>query len=85
MASALPAGLALLVTFAAVQQPFDPAGRPNRSQQGPWNNDVRVYRVGADGTTEHLATFERAGVPTVARLRDGRYRGWVERQYGAAA
>jgi len=43
------------------------AGRP-----GPWNNDVLVYRIAADGTAEQTATFERAGVPTLARLTDGR-------------
>ena len=41
-------------------------------RQGPWNNDVLVYRIAADGTSEQLATFERAGVPTLARLADGR-------------
>ena len=31
-----------------------------------------VYGVGKDGRSEKLATFERAGVPTLARLSDGR-------------
>ena len=51
---------------------FDAQGRPNRSRSGPWNNDVCVYRIGNSGTIEKLASFERAGVPTVARLKDGR-------------
>ena len=29
-----------------------------------------VYRVSADGATEKLATFDRAGVPTLARLKE---------------
>src|SRR5688572_14053023 len=43
------------------------AGRP-----GPWDNDVLVYRVNADGTHAQVATFERAGVPTIARLAEGK-------------
>lgn len=31
-----------------------------------------VTRIGTDGRQERLATFERAGVPTAARLQDGR-------------
>ncbi|HEY1172680.1 MAG TPA: hypothetical protein VGH19_15025 [Verrucomicrobiae bacterium] len=44
-----------------------PAGTP-----GPWDADVVVYRAGTDGKAEKMATFERAGVPTVARMKDGR-------------
>jgi hypothetical protein len=33
---------------------------------------VLFYRASAGGNLEKLATFERAGVPTVARLKDGR-------------
>lgn len=47
-------------------------GRPDRDRPGPWDNDVLVYRVGRDGRSQKLATFERAGVPTLARLADGR-------------
>jgi hypothetical protein len=39
---------------------------------GPWNRDVIAYRVSAGGAVEKAATFERAGVPTLARLKDGR-------------
>ena len=52
--------------------PFNPQGQPNRQRPGPWDNDVLVYRASADGNVEKLATFPRAGVPTVARLKDGR-------------
>jgi hypothetical protein len=45
---------------------------PNDARPGPWNNDVLVYRSDLDGRLEQLATFERAGVPTLARLQDGR-------------
>lgn len=44
----------------------------DRNRPGPWNNDVEVFRAAAGREPERLATFERAGVPTVARLRDGR-------------
>ena len=59
-----------LLAFAQPENPPRPA--PDRNRPGPWDNDVLVYRLGHDGTPEKLATFERAGVPTVARLKDGR-------------
>ncbi|MEK7674522.1 MAG: hypothetical protein AAB676_01640 [Verrucomicrobiota bacterium] len=67
--------LAALAFPAAAPEapPFNPQGRPNRNRPGPWDNDVLVYRLAADGGPEKLATFERAGVPTVARLKDGRF------------
>jgi hypothetical protein len=52
--------------------PGGPSAAERRSRPGPWDNDVTVHRVTPDGRVERLATFERAGVPTVARLRDGR-------------
>lgn len=52
--------------------PFPPAKQETRPQNGPWNNDVIVYRVRADGGSERLASFERAGVPTLTRMADGR-------------
>jgi len=52
--------------------PFDAQDRLNRNRPGPWDNDVLVYYVGATGQVVLLATFERAGVPTLARLKDGR-------------
>jgi hypothetical protein len=53
-------------------QPGGTPGMPGKDQPGPWDNDVLVYRAGADGKVEKFATFERAGVPTVARMKDGR-------------
>jgi len=71
--SAFVTGVVSAMTLAlTAQQPFDPQGRPNRNQPGPWDNDVLVYRVSAEGAGEQLATFPRAGVPTLARLADGR-------------
>jgi hypothetical protein len=64
--------IGLLLTGLLTQAPFTPQGRPNRDQPGPWNNDVLVYRVAADGRADRLATFDRAGVSTLARLADGR-------------
>ena len=52
--------------------PLNPQGQPNRNRPGPWDNDVIVYRTGAGAKVEKLAAFSRAGVPTVARLKDGR-------------
>lgn len=49
-----------------------PGPTPDRSKPGPWDNDVLVIRIGTEGRQERLATFERAGVPTAARLPDGR-------------
>jgi hypothetical protein len=51
--------------------PFNQAGRPNRSQHGPWENDITVYRVAPGASPEILATFPRAGVSTATRLSDG--------------
>lgn len=45
---------------------------PQRPRFGPWQGDVNVTVAGADGTVTRFHTFERAGVPTVARLKDGR-------------
>jgi hypothetical protein len=62
-----------LVAFGQNNPPaFDVQAQPNRNQPGPWDNDVLVYRVAPDGRVAQLATFERAGVPTVARFGDGR-------------
>lgn len=57
---------AMLASVAHAQTPA-PGDRP-----GPWDNDVVLTHVGTDGayTTRH--TFPRAGVPTLARLGDGR-------------
>ena len=49
-----------------------PGPTPDRSKPGPWDNDVIVIRIGTDGRQERLGAFERAGVPTTARLQDGR-------------
>jgi DNA-binding beta-propeller fold protein YncE len=60
------------------KQPRPPQGQPGLPPgprppgSGPWDNDVVVTRIGADGRGERLSVFERAGVPTVARLKDGR-------------
>lgn len=67
-------GPLLLATslLAHARQENPPIRMPDRNRPGPWNNDVLVYRLGTNGTPEKLATFPRAGVPTVARLKDGR-------------
>src|SRR5512140_384784 len=57
----------VLLASAFAFQVGPPAGAP-----GPWDNDVLIYRADKDGRVEPLATFPRAGVPTLARLGDGR-------------
>ena len=69
LAGVMAAG-ALAAAGVAFAQP-QTGPRPDRSGPGPWDQDVQVFRVAA-GRQELLATFGRAGVPTVARLRDGR-------------
>ena len=49
-----------------------PDSQQPRNENGPWNNDVIAYRANATGAVEKVATFERAGVPTVTRMQDGR-------------
>lgn len=70
-AAAAQSGLSDLVNPFA---PFPAGGpqRPSEDMPGPWDQDVWVYRAGPDGKVEPVVTFERAGVPTVARLSDGR-------------
>jgi hypothetical protein len=53
-------------------QPGGQPGRPGPGQAGPWDQDVLVHRVSKDGAADRLATFERSGVPTIARMKDGR-------------
>jgi len=53
-------------------QPPGQAGRPAPGQPGPWDHDVLVHRVARDGAIERLGMFSRSGVPTIARMRDGR-------------
>ena len=66
----MPAGLRVMAALPPLSgrgpaQPLPEPGRPNRNQPGPWNNDVLVHRVAPDGTTEHLATFERELDPAI--------------------
>jgi hypothetical protein len=49
-----------------------PAGAARDGRPGPWDNDVVVFHLKTTGEMERIATFERAGVPTIARLTDGR-------------
>jgi len=68
------AALILSTLAFAEEGPRSPDGpkRPGSDGPGPWDADVVVYRIPADGTPEKVATFERAGVPTIARMKDGR-------------
>jgi hypothetical protein len=71
-----PSVLALAVSVSLLIQQRPPAGQP-----GPWNNDIVVIRVRVEGGAgandgavriEQLASFPRAGVSSLARLKDGR-------------
>ncbi len=64
--------LLLAISASAQLPPGSPNRRPDTNRPGPWDNDVIVYRVASGAAPEKLATFARAGVPTVARLTDGR-------------
>src|SRR4051794_33365541 len=54
------------------QEARGPAADARAARPGPWDADVIVYRARRDGSVQQLATFPRAGVPTIARLADGR-------------
>jgi hypothetical protein len=66
--------IAFSAALSALAQPTSPGQprKPDVNRPGPWDNDVLVYRVDTNGHGDRLATFERAGVPTLARLTDGR-------------
>ena len=49
-----------------------PRSLPAPGTAGPWDQDVLVFVVDAEGAVTKTATFERAGVPTVSRMKDGR-------------
>lgn len=61
--------LSFPLPFGPMQQP-SPMHREN--QTGPWQRDVLVFRTTADGNVTQVHIFERAGVPTMARLKAGR-------------
>ena len=49
-----------------------PNQKPDLSRGGPWDFDVLVYQVDVRGQSSQLGTFERAGVPSIASMEDGR-------------
>ncbi|MGV3662094.1 MAG: exo-alpha-sialidase [Prosthecobacter sp.] len=62
-----------LAPFPPVQHQVQEERSPEqRDPNGPWKNDVLIYRTKADGTAEQIGAFTRAGVPTLTRLQDGR-------------
>jgi hypothetical protein len=69
--------MGIVAASAVAQQPVHRPGprdhaRPPAGGQGPWNNDIQVHRVKGSAAPVRLAEFPRAGVSTIARLRDGR-------------
>src|SRR5262245_3167843 len=59
--------------LAGTTEAQDVSSRPQwRNRPGPWDQDVLVYRITTNGVIERLGVFERAGVPTLAQLKDGR-------------
>lgn len=70
----LPAKLALTSGAIALSL-LTALAQPRPGQPGPWDQDIEVFRVPAEGTggaPERIATFPRGGVATAARLADGR-------------
>jgi hypothetical protein len=62
-----------LLTLQAVTPPAaDSAPRTPAARPGPWDHELLVQRIPADGTSSTVATFMRADVSSVARLKDGR-------------
>jgi hypothetical protein len=61
------AGIALQTATPPAPGAPAPAAAP-----GPWDNELVVQRVTADGTASTVATFGRADVSSIARLQDGR-------------
>jgi hypothetical protein len=72
MNTLVPTLLALTGLCALAQPSTSLTHRPDRNRPGPWDNNVWVVRVRPGGEPQKLATFPRAGVPSVARLQDGR-------------
>lgn len=69
--------LAIAIFLGQAPPPLQPptpptAPRADTSRPGPWDHDVHVYLVNERGGSTRAATFERAGVPTIARMADGR-------------
>lgn len=66
-------GMYVPTTFAQT-----PPNNPPGNGTGPWNNDVAIYKYNPNGNSpstppfQRLYTFPRAGVSTLARLKDGR-------------
>ncbi len=66
------ASAGLLTLQAATPPAADAAPRTPAARPGPWDHELLVQRIAADGTTSTIATFGRADVSSVARLKDGR-------------
>jgi hypothetical protein len=49
-----------------------PAKHAPAAEIGPWNNELLVQRIAPDGAVTKLATFARADVSSMARLKYGR-------------
>lgn len=61
-----------MLTIALLLLAAAPGPRPAPDTPGPWDSDVLVYRVSRELAVTKVATFPRGGVPTLARLKDGR-------------
>jgi hypothetical protein len=64
--------LPLMIAWGQEPRRQEPVAEARAGRPGPWDQDVAVWRVGRDGSVERLGVFERAGVATLARLKDGR-------------
>ena len=65
--------LLVATLMLAACSPLAHAQTPSAGEgPGPWDQDVALWRVGAEDSGALLHTFHRAGVPSLARLNDGR-------------
>lgn len=64
--------LSLMMALGGLGLVANAQSPPPGQQRGPWQNDVIVYHATAGGEVQRLSTFERAGVPTINRMKDGR-------------
>jgi len=66
------ASVGILAMQVAVPPTKDAAPHSTAPARGPWDNALVVQRIASDGTAATIATFGRADVSSIVRLKDGR-------------
>ena len=69
---AVLASVGMLAVQAAPPTTTGAAPHAPAAAHGPWDHELVVQRIAADGTPATIATFGRADVSSIARLKDGR-------------